>query len=159
MNRASILGALVVAAVGCQSSERAGTESKHARLSPARISRTSTRLPQSSFHAYDTRFVEEVERRWRNRLDEGKVKTYPDGHVVTQFHLNHTGEVGGFRIVEDTVGNPWTDYCREAVLAPKPYPSWPREMRLAVGKDHREIKFTFYYYHTNAPSYEPKTKP
>ena len=35
--------------------------------------------------------------------------------------------------------------CVRAVNEPSPYERWPREMRLQMDKDDREIQFTFFY--------------
>ena len=46
---------------------------------------------------------------------------------------------------ESTVAEMLSLLCQKAVLDPKPYGEWPREMKLMVGERYRTITFTFYY--------------
>jgi hypothetical protein len=70
---------------------------------------------------------------------------YRRGRVVLQFHLNPDGRITDMKVLENTVGETLGLLCQKAVLDPSPFDKWPREMRLLVDKDYRDIQFAFYY--------------
>ena len=78
-------------------------------------------------------------------LDNLSYDGYRHGRVVLQFRLRYDGEITDMKVLEDTVGLNLSLLCQKAVLDPKPYDRWPRDMRLLVDKDYREIQFAFYY--------------
>jgi outer membrane biosynthesis protein TonB len=98
----------------------------------------------TTFGAYDAAFIEAVRQRWYD-LIESRYDGYQIGKVTLQFHLNYDGRITDMNVAESTVGDMLSLLCQKAVLDPAPYERWPREMRLAVGRDYRPIQFTFYY--------------
>jgi len=99
----------------------------------------------TSFGAYDAAFIEAVSQRWYDLLDNIHYDGYKHGKVVLQFHLNYDGRITEMKLAESTVGEMLGLLCQKAVLDPAPFEKWPREMRMAVGRDSRAIQFTFYY--------------
>ena len=99
----------------------------------------------TSFGAYDQAFIEAVSQRWYDLLDNIRYDGYQHGKVVLRFHLNYDGRITEMKLSESTVGEMLGLLCQKAVLDPAPFEKWPREMRLAVGRDSRPIQFTFYY--------------
>ena len=97
------------------------------------------------FGAYDAAFIEAVQQRWFDLLDNMSYDGYRRGKVVVQFHLNFNGQIGDMKIIDENVGSALSLMCQKAIYDPSPYEKWPREMRLMVDKDYREIQFTFYY--------------
>jgi hypothetical protein len=97
------------------------------------------------FGQYDAEFINAVQSRWFDLLDNTSYDGYRRGRVVVQFHLNYDGRITDMKILENSVGELLGLLCQKAVLDPAPYDKWPREMRLMVDKDYREITFTFYY--------------
>jgi hypothetical protein len=43
------------------------------------------------------------------------------------------------------VGEIWSLLCESAILSQAPYARWPESMRRTIGRDSREITFTFHY--------------
>lgn len=110
-----------------------------------RLSMTSLDAKATPFGAYDAAFIESVEDRWFGLLDNMSYNGYRRGRVVLQFRLNYDGRITDMKVVENTVGETLGLLCQKAVLDPAPFEKWPREMRLMVDKDYREIQFAFYY--------------
>jgi outer membrane biosynthesis protein TonB len=100
----------------------------------------------TAFGAYDAAFIAAVQKRWYDVLDENENKFAPrPGKVVIEFRLYPDGRVSDVKVVEEDVGDILALYCRKAISDPAPYAAWPRDMRLAIGKDYRDIRFTFFY--------------
>jgi hypothetical protein len=97
------------------------------------------------FGTYDAEFIEAVQSRWYDLLDNMSFDGYRRGRVMLQFNLNYDGRITEMKVLDNTVGEVLGLLCQKAVLDPAPFDKWPREMRLMVDKDYREIKFTFYY--------------
>ncbi len=99
----------------------------------------------TAFGAYDAAFIQAVEQRWFDLLDNMSYNGYRRGKVLVQFHLNYNGSISDLKVVEENVGLELSLMCQKAISDPAPYDKWPREMRLMVDKDYREIQFAFYY--------------
>lgn len=104
---------------------------------------------ETPFGAYDAAFVAAVQQRWYDLLDSMNFSFDRHGSVVLQFHLNYDGTITDMQVVDDTADGS-TDgvmgiLCQRAVRDPAPYERWPREMRLQIDKDYREIRFSFFY--------------
>jgi outer membrane biosynthesis protein TonB len=99
----------------------------------------------SAFGDYDRAFIDAVSERWYDLLDNMSYDGYRRGTVVLQFHLNYDGRITEMKVLENTVTGTLSLLCEKAVSDPSPFDKWSRDMRLMVGKDFREIKFTFYY--------------
>lgn len=97
------------------------------------------------FGAYDAAFIEAVTQRWYDLLESREFSQDRRGHVVLKFDLNYNGNITDVKVVENTVGEMLGLICQKAVLDPAPFERWPGDMRRMVGKDYREIQFTFYY--------------
>ncbi len=94
---------------------------------------------------YDRVFVEAVEQRWFDLLDNLSYDGYRRGKVVLQFRLNYDGRITEMQFKDNTVGEMLGVMCRKAVEDPAPYDRWPTEMRKEIEGDFRTITFTFYY--------------
>jgi hypothetical protein len=66
--------------------------------------------------------------------------------VTLRFRLNYDGTVTGMEVAENTVGELLALVCRDSVEESAPFAPWPGDMRRMVGRNYREISFTFYYY-------------
>jgi hypothetical protein len=97
------------------------------------------------FGQYDAEFIQAVQQRWYDLLDNMSFDGYRHGRVMLEFHLNYDGQITDMKVLDNNVGELLGLLCQKAVLDPAPFDKWPREMRLMVDKDYREIKFTFYY--------------
>ncbi|HHY87258.1 MAG TPA: hypothetical protein GYA07_17230 [Verrucomicrobia bacterium] len=99
----------------------------------------------TAFGDYDAALIEAVQARWYDRLDQLSYDGYQRGKVVIRFKLNYDGTVSDLEVVDTTVGLTLTLICEQAIRDPAPYGKWPRELRLLVEKDYREIQFGFHY--------------
>lgn len=101
------------------------------------------------FGEYDREFIEAVQQHWYDLLDSMNFSDDRHGEVVLQFHLNYDGTITDMKVLDDTVDDSPDGImgfvCVRAVNEPSPYERWPREMRLQIDKDYREIQFTFFY--------------
>jgi len=104
---------------------------------------------QTPFGAYDAAFIEAVQQRWYDLLDTINFSFDRHGRVILQFHLNYDGTITDMKVEDDTVDGSMDGImgilCQRAVRDPAPYEKFPREMRLQMDKDYREIQFTFFY--------------
>jgi outer membrane biosynthesis protein TonB len=99
----------------------------------------------TQFGDYDRRFIDAVTQRWYDLLDSQKFAQDRSGKVTLRFHLNYDGTISNMEVLENTVGDLLGYVCQEAVTDPT-FEPWPSDMRHMVGKNYREIIFTFYYY-------------
>jgi len=97
------------------------------------------------FGAYDAALIEAVQSRWYDLLDHISYNGYRHGKVVVEFRLSYDGTVSRVSVPEDTVGLSLSLLCQKAVQDPAPFDRWPRDMRLTMDKDYRDIRFTFFY--------------
>lgn len=107
---------------------------------------TSLDAKATPFGDYDAAFIEAVESRWFGLLDNNPNANYRNGKVVLRFHLTYDGRITDMQVVENNVGETLGLFCQKAITDPAPYAKWPRDMRLLLEKDYREIQFAFYYY-------------
>lgn len=101
---------------------------------------------QTPFGEYDAKFIEAVTQRWYDLLDSQQFARDRSGKVTLQFHLNYDGSITDMKILDNSVGDLLAYVCQKAVTDPAPFAPWPSDMREMIGKDYREITFTFYYY-------------
>jgi hypothetical protein len=101
---------------------------------------------QTPFGEYDAKFIEAVTQRWYGLLDSQQFARDRTGKVTLQFHLNYDGSITDMKILDNNVGDLLAYVCQKAVTDPAPYAPWPNDMREMIGKNYREITFTFYYY-------------
>ena len=101
------------------------------------------------FGAYDAAFIAAVQQRWYDLLDSNNFSFDRHGHVVLQFHLNYDGTITDMKVLDDTADSSLDGImgilCQRAVQDPAPFDRWPRDMRLMVDRDYREIQFSFFY--------------
>ena len=100
----------------------------------------------TAFGAYDAAIVEAVSQRWNDLLDSRQFAQDRTGKVTLQFHLNYDGTVTGMEVGENTVGELLSLVCRDAIEESAPFAAWPSDMRRMVGRNYRDISYTFYYY-------------
>lgn len=99
----------------------------------------------SPFGAYDAAFIAAVQSRWYNLLDQRDFVRGEAGKVVLHFRLNRDGRITDIRVAEQTVPEMLAWMCQRAVLDNVPYAPFPSKMRAELGRDFRDVTFTFYY--------------
>jgi hypothetical protein len=102
-------------------------------------------VKRSLFGDYDAEFIEAVQSRWMDLLDNISYDGYRSGRVSLEFRLHYDGQITDMKVLDENVGTMLSLMCQKAVADPAPFRKWQREMRLMVDKDYRELKFTFYY--------------
>jgi hypothetical protein len=96
------------------------------------------------FGEYDGAIIRAIEQRWYGILDESAFVTR-SGKVVVEFRIHYDGRVTDLKVVEQDVGELLSLYCRRAISDPAPFGPWPSDMRRMVGRDYRDVRFTFHY--------------
>jgi hypothetical protein len=91
---------------------------------------------------YDRDFIDAVQSRW-DVLLKGRQNNVA-GTVVLEFNLHADGRISDMKRVSSDVNELQSLICQQAVLDPALYKPWPRQM-VAVVKDPRPMRFTFYY--------------
>lgn len=99
-----------------------------------------------SFGAYDAGVVAAIQSRWYGLLEDRQYALERSGRVVLEFRLQQDGRITDMKVLDNDVGDFWALICQKAVEDPAPYPKWPAEMRREIGRDYREVRFTFHYF-------------
>ena len=97
------------------------------------------------FGTYDALFIEAVQSRWFNLLEERDFVGSQAGRVVVEFRLHQDGRITDLTVVEASVSELLAWFCQRAILDPSPYRPFPSDLRRMMNADYREIRFTFYY--------------
>ncbi len=106
---------------------------------------SSLDVKASPFANYDQQFIYAVQQRWYALLDEHRYALDRTGKVKLRFELRSDGTVAEMNQLESEVGDIWSLLCESAILSQAPYARWPETMRRLIGRDTREITFTFHY--------------
>lgn len=99
-------------------------------------------------HGYEKAMFNAVVGRWfwnvgRVSYPEGYI--YQTGQMVVSFVLNADGKISDLMVSKNTVGSVLAQPCLSAINDSAPFPAWPDEVKKTIGKDYREITFTFNY--------------
>jgi hypothetical protein len=97
------------------------------------------------FGAYDAAIIAAIQKRWYDLLDSRDFSANFSGKVVLEFRLNSDGRVTDMKVNENDVSEILGLLCQRAVQDPAPFAPWPADLRRMVGKEYREVRFTFYY--------------
>ena len=111
----------------------------------SRRGKYSLDVKQTPFGAYDAALIAAVQQRWYDLLDNARFAQRA-GKVVLQFRLTYDGRITDMKVNENEVGEILGWLCQRAVMDPQPFAKWPSDMRRAVGRDYREVLFTFHYH-------------
>jgi hypothetical protein len=98
------------------------------------------------FSAYDKEIIKRIKGQWYHLLDDRSLKTTKTGVVVVYFRIHADGRVTGITLKKDGVGGVLSYLAEVAIVQSGPFPPWPPNMLRMVGKNYREITFTFTYY-------------
>lgn len=143
---AIIVGMLGLGLAGCVPWNESQDEPKTALATPRQAKHSTVATKASPFGKYDRVIMETIKKQWWQILDEEKFKTNRIGKVVVLFHLHLDGAVTDLKTLENTAGDLLGDACLKAITDSAPFAPWPSDMVRMVGKDYREITFTFNYY-------------
>jgi len=106
--------------------------------------RAALSVARTPFGSYDAALVAAVQQRWYDLLDSTSF-AQRSGRVVIEFRLYYDGRITDMKIDGNEVGEILGTLCQRAVLDPSPFAQWPDDMRRAVGKNYRDVLFTFFY--------------
>jgi outer membrane biosynthesis protein TonB len=97
------------------------------------------------FGTYDGAIIAAIQKRWYDLLESRDFSAKYSGRVVLEFRLNSDGRVTDVKVSENGVTDILALLCQRAVQDPSPFGPWPADLKRLVGKDYREVRFTFYY--------------
>ena len=101
-------------------------------------------VAESPFGDYDRRLIKEVQQRWYVIID--KLGVYEKAGTVTiYFQLSDDGSISNLRRKENTAGEILALWCEKAITDSAPFDPLTADLRRLVGKEPREVNFTFYY--------------
>ncbi len=98
------------------------------------------------FGAYDEALIAAIQSHWWALIDEQQFARDAAGMVVVQFRLYYDGSIRvPPQVIKCTVGDLLSYLCQRAVSDPAPFTAWPSDMRNLVGRNYRDVTFTFIY--------------
>jgi len=98
----------------------------------------------SPFGAYDAAIIAAIQQRWYDLIDSTQFPS-AQAKFVLEFRLSYDGRVTDMVMKDNEVGELLALLCQRAIMDPSPFGKWPDDMRRMVGKNYREVLFTFYY--------------
>jgi hypothetical protein len=129
---------------GSSGREVAAAKSKLTATGTFRTGVASFNVAASPFGAYDKKVVKAVQSRWYALIEQYGI--YERAGVVTvHFDLYDDGTVHNMKLMENTAGEILALYCKRAIIESAPYDPLPEALRVLIGKEPREVNFTFYY--------------
>jgi hypothetical protein len=101
-------------------------------------------VAESPFGAYDKKLIKAVQSHWYALIDHYGI--YESADVVTvKFQLLDDGQVRNVSSTDDAQSRILSLFCEKAIIDSGPFDPLSDELRALIGKEPREIRFTFYY--------------
>lgn len=110
-----------------------------------RIGKTQLEVEGTPFGDYDAMVIKAIEQHWYRLIRQNSYVLQRSGMVVLNFRMHNTGAVTNLQVENTEVGEVLALMCRRAVRNPAPFREWPMEMRRAISREFREVRFTFHY--------------
>jgi outer membrane biosynthesis protein TonB len=101
-------------------------------------------VAESPFGEYDKKIVKAVQSRWYALIQRYGIYERA-GTVILHFELHDDGSVHNLSREENSAGEILALFCEKAVVDSAPFEPLPDSLRILVGKEPREVNFTFYY--------------
>jgi len=124
--------------------EIAAPKSKMASAGTAKIGVAAFNVAESPFGAYDKAIVRAVQSRWYALIEKNGLYERA-GQVTLKFQLLDDGTVQAMEVKENTAGQILALFCEKAVVESAPFAPLPGDLRVLIGKEPRDVSFTFYY--------------
>lgn len=105
---------------------------------------TAFNVASSPFGEYDKKIVKAVQSRWYALIQRYGVYERA-GTVVIHFELHEDGAVRDLSRTENSAGEILALFCEKAVVDSAPFDPLPDNLRVLIGREPREVNFTFYY--------------
>lgn len=106
---------------------------------------SSMDVKSSPFGSYDAQFIAAVQSRWYALLDQREYLGNQSGKVVVEFRLYSDGRIMQLTVPESEVSETLSGLCQRAIMDPSPYAKFPADLRRLLGRDYRDVRFTFHY--------------
>ena len=134
------------AARGGMGSEReiAVQKARAAAAGTVKIGVAAFNVAESPFGVYDKQIVRAVQSRWYALIEQNGLYERA-GQVTLHFQLLDDGTVQAVEVKENTAGQILALFCEKAVVESAPFEPLPDSLRTLVGREPREVNFTFYY--------------
>jgi hypothetical protein len=120
---------------------------RKAHLTVAGVSRSGIAafgVAESPFGAYDKKLIKAVQSHWYALIDHYGI--YESADVVTvKFALLDDGQVRDVTSTDSGQSRILSLFCEKAIIESGPFDPLSDELRALIGKEPREINFTFYY--------------
>jgi outer membrane biosynthesis protein TonB len=120
---------------------------RKAHLTVAGVSRSGIAafgVAESPFGAYDKKLIKAVQSHWYALIDHYGI--YESADVVTvKFELLDDGQVQNVSSSDSSQSRILSLFCEKAIIESGPFDPLTDELRALIGKEPREISFTFYY--------------
>jgi len=101
-------------------------------------------VAESPFGAYDQKLIKAVQSHWYALIDHYGI--YESADVVTvKFQLLDDGQVKDVTSTDSGQNTILSLFCEKAIIESGPFDPLSDELRALIGKEPREISFTFYY--------------
>jgi hypothetical protein len=126
------------------SRELSARQSKLTVSGTARSGVAAFNVASSPFGAYDQKIVRAVQSRWYALIEKYGIYER-SGMVTIQFQLHDDGTVHDVKRAQNQAGEILALFCEKAILESQPFEPLPDNLRTLIGKDPREVNFTFYY--------------
>lgn len=110
----------------------------------SRVGVAAFNVAASPFGEYDKKIVKAVQSRWYGLIDRYGIYERT-GMVTIHFLLYDDGTVHDLGAEENSAGEILRLFCEKAILESAPFDPLPDELRRLVGKEPRDVNFTFYY--------------
>lgn len=124
--------------------EIAAEKSQATTSGAAKIGVTAFNVAESPFGAYDKAIVRAVQSRWFALIEKNGLYER-SGQVTLHFQLLDDGTVQAVEVKENSAGQILALFCEKAIVESAPFSPLPEELRMLVGREPREVNFTFYY--------------
>lgn len=163
-----VFGYLLVLFIGgCESTEnppatnQSASATNYIAVTQKRIITTPSPIEKKSFDAinqpratnsissplikYDQTLVSQIEKKWSEHVQNAQVTLNQGVVVILKFHLNSDGTINDINVIKSTADESLVSMCKKVLAEISPYKPWPDDMKKMVGKDYREMTFTFNY--------------
>ncbi len=101
-------------------------------------------VAESPFGAYDKKLIKAVQSHWYELIDRLGIYESADV-VIVKFALLDDGQVRDLTSTDSGQSSILSLFCEKAIIESSPFDPLPDELRALIGKEPREISFTFYY--------------
>ena len=120
---------------------------RKAHLTVAGVSRSGMAafgVAESPFGTYDKKLIKAVQAHWYALIDHYGI--YESADVVTvKFELLDDGQVQNVSSSDSSQSRILSLFCEKAIIESGPFDPLSNELRALIGKEPRQISFTFYY--------------